>query len=416
MFLLSLGNYALMYRANIYLARHLEIGGFDDFSVALSVVTLLSSLATLGLEKYALRIIALYIEREHWPRLRGFLRFSFRAILIFSLLLMLVMSVGLETLLAWKQADFHIAIVIYAGFLPIIALCLFLVEVVTVYGQQIIGLALYRFFLPTVFLLLLGSLQTLRIELSAVSAVLCFGAAWCCTLTLLVLTARAAAPQAIYRAKIDNQGRIWWLKKSLPLLISSLMMTMLTSAGTIILEILYPSEAVVGIYSVVMQTTALIALIGTSTNRYYLPMLVVLLERHDKKAVKNLLNKRARLISAFIVLFLGLVYSWGHQILELFGTDFTLGYPALCITATGGAINTLFSVSPYYLQFMGRNRLVVGLTSMAAIGMLVLSFFLGWHYGATGVAIAYALPTTLLFLVFKWLAGRHMQRFLSVDV
>jgi len=253
LFVLSLGNYALMYIANIYLARHLEIGAFDDFSVAISVVTLLSTLATLGLEKYALRIIALYIEREHWPRLRGFLRFAFQTIFAFSLLLMAFMSVSLESLLAWQNADFHIAIVIYAGFLPVIALCLFLVEVITVYGQQILGLALYRFFLPAVFLLLISTLKALKTELTAVSAVLCFGAAWCFTLILMLITARATSPRALQKAQSDSNGRSWWLRKSLPLLFSSLMMTVLTSAGTIILEILHPSESVVGIYSVTMQ-------------------------------------------------------------------------------------------------------------------------------------------------------------------
>jgi len=59
---------------------------------------------------------------------------------------------------------------------------------------------------------------------------------------------------------------------------------------------------------VTMQTTALISLIGTSTNRYYLPMLVVLLERHDKLAVKKILHKRARLIAGFIVIFLGVIF------------------------------------------------------------------------------------------------------------
>jgi O-antigen/teichoic acid export membrane protein len=82
LFGLSLSHYALMYWANIFLARHLAIDAFDDYSVAVSIVTLLSTLATLGLEKYALRLVSLYIERENWPRLRGFWLFSLRAIVL----------------------------------------------------------------------------------------------------------------------------------------------------------------------------------------------------------------------------------------------------------------------------------------------------------------------------------------------
>lgn len=286
LFGLSLSHYAMMYWANIFLARHLAIDAFDDYSVAVSIVTLLSTLATLGLEKYALRLIALYIERENWRRLCGFWLFSLRTIILFSILLLGLFGLGLKSFLAVHHADFHTAIVIYAGFLPVIALCLFLTEVITVYGKQILALALYRFFLPAVFLLLISGVHHFQLGMTAVSAVLCFGAAWCLTLILMLITVRAAGPRPLRKVSADSKGRRWWLKKSLPLLISSVMMTVLTSAGTIILEVLHPSQAVVGTYAVAMQTAGLISLIGTSTNRYYLPMLVVLLERRDQSVIK----------------------------------------------------------------------------------------------------------------------------------
>lgn len=415
LFGLSLSNYALMYWANIFLDRHLAINAFDDYSVAVSIVTLLSTLATLGLEKYALRVIALYIERENWPRLRGFWLFSLRVIVLFSLLLMGVLSLGLETFLALHNADYHIAIVIYAGFLPVIALCLFLIEVITVYGVQILALTLYRFFLPAVFLLLITALDDFQLEVTAVSAVLCLGTAWCLTLILMLITARAASPGELGKTKANLKNRPLWLKNSLPLLISSVMMTVLTSAGTIILEVLHPSEAVVGIYAVAMQTTALISLIGTSTNRYYLPMLVVLLERRDQCAINALLHKRMRLIAGFMIVFISIIGVCGRQILELFGSEFSEGYATLFITAAGAAFSTLFSDSPYYLHFVGRNGLVVSLMSAAAMSMVALSFILGYRYGSTGVALAYAVPTMLLFSSLKWLANRDMRSLFAIN-
>jgi len=409
LFGLSLSHYALMYWANIVLARHLAMDAFDDYNVAISTVTLLSTLATLGLEKYALRLISLYIERENWPQLRGFWLFSLRTIMLFSVLLLGLFCLGLESILTLQKADFHIAIVIYAGFLPVIALCLFLTEVITVYGKQVQALALYRLFPPVVFLLLISGVQKFQLEVTAVSAVLCFGTAWCLTLILMLITVYAVRPIHLKSAKPDSKDWRWWLKKSLPLLISSVMMTILTSAGTIILEVLFPSQAVVGTYAVAMQTASLISLIGTSTNRYYLPMLVVLLERHDFIGIKTLLGKRMRLIIFFIAIFLGIIGIFGQEILSLFGPYFSQGYQALCICAVGAAFSSLFSDSPYYLQFMGRNRLVVSLMSMAALSMIALAFILGSRYGATGVALAYAMTTTLLFCCFKWQSRKHMR-------
>ena len=415
LFALSLCNYALMYWAHIFLARHLSINAFDDFSVAVSVVTLLSTLATLGLEKYALRLVALYIERENWPRLRGFWQFSLRTILLFSFVLMGITSVSLAIVMPWHSAESHTAILIYTLFLPVIALSLYLIEAITVLGAQILALALYRFVLPAVFLLLIMALNDIQPGLSAEIVMICFGSAWVLTLMLMLITAYIASPRAVKNATADCHGQRWWLKSALPLLISSLMMTLLTSAGTIILEILYTSQAMVGIFAVVMKSSGFLALLGTSTNRYYLPMMVVLVERHDQVGLKQLLRKRTRLMAGIISLFLGVIILWGQEILDLFGPAFSQGYWALLICTIGAAFMTLFSDSLYYLQFMERNRLVIGLLSFAVLIMLILSFSLGAAYGATGVALAYALPVMLLFVALKWLAVRHMRRQCAVN-
>ncbi|AEF98994.1 lipopolysaccharide biosynthesis protein [Methylomonas methanica] len=415
MFGLSLSSYGLMYWVNIFLARHLKIGEFDDYSVAVSVVTLLSTLATLGLEKYALRMVSLNIEREKWGRLRNFLRFSVRIIVVFSVILLGTLSLTLEAILAWRHADFHIAIVIYAAFLPVIAISLFLIEIVTVYGFQVLAMFLYRLFLPVSFAALLFSLQGLGFAISATSAVICFGLAWCLTLLMLDFAQRFASPKPLRQAKPSSHNKRKWLGNALPLMLSSLMMTVLTSAGTIVLELLYPSEFQVGLFAVSMQTCSLISLIGTSTNRYYLPMLVVLVERQDATGVNQLLVKRLRLVALLTLFYLIVIGIYGTEILALFGPDFSEAYPALCICSAGAAINALFSDSPYYLQFMGQNRLVVGLMSLGAAGMVGLSFILGAMYGVTGVAIAYAVPAITLFSLFKFLARRHLKRYLSVN-
>jgi len=229
------------------------------------------------------------------------------------------------------------------------------------------------------------------------------------------LTVHAISPSEFRRGKRDMARRSQWLVHSLPLLISSLMMTSLTSAGTIILEILHPSEAVVAIYAIAMQTSGLISLIGTSTNRYYLPMMVVLIERRDHQALELLLQKRIRLIASFVTLYISVLCAWGTEILELFGSDFSAGWSALLISASGATFSTLFADAPYYLQFMGRNKVVISSMTAAAAMMVVLSFFLGWYYGATGVAIAYALPTAALFSYLKWYASRHFRHSFNIS-
>jgi O-antigen/teichoic acid export membrane protein len=410
MFVLALANYALMYAANILLARSLTVDDFDDYSVALSIVTMLSTLATLGLEKYALRAIALFRERQDWPRFRGFWLFSLRTISGFSLLLVALLSIGLETMLAIHHADYHIAIVVFAGFLPIIALTLFLVEVIAARGAHLLSMAIYRLFLPLVYLTFLIGLSFSSLELSALTAVLCFGFAWVLTLIVIWFIAKMLMPVEV-KQSIPLRHRKKWLIRSSPLVLSSLMMTVMTSSGVVILELLFPSGIEVGTYAIAAQTGSFISLIGTSTNRYYLPAMVVMIDRHDKQSIQRLMNQRAWVVGGLILILMAILVFSGQKILSLFGTHFSGGYNTVLIIATGASVSALFADIPYYLQFMGFHRAVLSLTMLAMLSMVALGFLLGAEYGTVGVAFAYMIPVVWLFIVLRIMAMLRFRRF-----
>ncbi|MFA5920032.1 MAG: oligosaccharide flippase family protein [Methylococcaceae bacterium] len=410
MFVLALANYALMYAANILLARSLTVDDFDDYSVALSIVTMLSTLATLGLEKYALRAVALFRDREDWPKFHGFWLFSLRTISGFSLILVALLSFALEAILAIHHADYHIAIVIYAGFLPIIAITLFLVEVIAAHGAHLLSMAIYRLFLPLVYVLLIFGLSFSSLPLSALTAVLCFGFAWILTFIVIRFVTKMLMPAEVKKSIPLRQGKKW-LRRSLPLVFSSLMMTVMTSSGVVILELLFHSGIEVGTYAIAAQTGGFISLIGTSTNRYYLPMMVVMIDRRDKQSIQRLMNQRTWIVGGLVLILLAILIFSGQKILGLFGTHFSGGHDAAVIIAVGASISALFADIPYYLQFMGFHRAVLTFTLLATVSMLVLGFLLGAEYGVAGVAFAYMIPVVLLFIGLRIMALQRFSRF-----
>ncbi len=410
LFVLTLGNYALMYLANIVLARSLTVSAFDDYSVALSIVTMLSTLATLGLEKYALRAIVLFRNRQDWRKFRGFWVFSLRTISSFSVLLVVLLSISLETLLALQHADYHIAIVIFAGFLPFIAISLFLVEVISALGAHLLGFAIYRLFLPLVYLLLITGHSSSSIPLTASAAVLYFGAAWTLTFCVIRYIAKLLTPSAVKHA-IPILLPKKWLARSLPLVFNSLMLTVMTSSGVVILELLFPSGLQVGIYAVAAQTGGFISLVGTSTNRYYLPIMVVLVEHKDKTGIQQLIYQRTVVVGSLILALFAVIAFFGQQLLNLFGSQFGSGYLTLVVIATGASVSALFADIPYYLQYMGFNRVVLSSTLIATITMVTLAFYLGNAFGTEGVAIAYMLPVVLLFISFRIMVELRFRRF-----
>jgi O-antigen/teichoic acid export membrane protein len=410
MIVFALSNYALMYVTKIILARSLSVDDFNDYSLAISIVTILSTLATLGLEKYALRAIALFRDRQDWSRFRGFWLFSLRTISGFSLLLAVLLSIGLEAELAIHHEDYHIAIVVYASFLPILAITLFLVEVVAAHGAYLLSMAIYRLLLPVTYLLFIIGLSFSTLKLSALIAVLCFGFAWLLTLMVIWYVTQMLLPEEVKLSTPLRQGEKW-LRRSLPLVLNSLMMTVMTSSGVVILGLLFPSGIEVGTYAIAAQTGSFISLIGTSTNRYYLPAMVVMIEHRDKQSMQRLMNQRTWVVGGLILIIMAILIFAGQKILSLFGTQFSAGYNTVLIIAVGASISALFADIPYYLQFMGFHHVVLSLTLLATLSMVKLGFLLGPEYGTVGVALAYMIPVVSLFIVLRIMAMLFFKRF-----
>ncbi|MDD1628789.1 MAG: hypothetical protein LUQ26_15190 [Methylococcaceae bacterium] len=312
--------------------------------------------------------------------------------------------------MAIHHADYHIAIVIYAGFLPIMAITLFFVEVIAAHGAHLLSMVIYRLFLPLVYVLLIIGLSFSSLPLSALTAVLCFGFAWVLTLIVIWCATQKLIPIEA-KQSIPLRYRKKWLRRSLPLVFNSLMMTVMTSSGVVILELLFPSGLEVGTYAIAAQTGGFISLIGTSTNRYYLPMMVVMIEHRDKPAIQRLMSQRTWALGSMILMLLVILAFWGHKILGLFGSQFAAGYNPVIIIAAGASISALYSDIPYYLQFMGFHRTVLSLTMLATLSMVSLGFLLGAEYGAVGVAFAYMIPVVSLFMVLRIMAMLRFRRF-----
>lgn len=174
---LALANFLWFYVTNIVLARNLTVPDFDDYSVAISVVTVLATVATLGLEKYALHCIPVYRDHGDWSHTRGFLRFSLTVIFIFSVLLVVVLDVILELVFLNRLGESHIPIVVMVSFLPFIVIVLFLIEIVIANNAPIEAVVIYRFQVPACFFVFVILLYAFELPMTAVSVSLVYGVA-----------------------------------------------------------------------------------------------------------------------------------------------------------------------------------------------------------------------------------------------
>lgn len=410
---LALTNYFLFYVTNIQLARRLSLSDFDDYSVAVSIVTILSTVATLGLEKYALRCLPVYRERRNWRYAAGYWRFSLRTIISFSIGLVLLLSISLEMVLVSRHADSHLAVIIVAGFLPVITAVLYLVEVATATGAQIPAVVIYRFLLPACLFVLVQLTDQFGLSSTAISAAICYGIAWVLALVAVGHLVGDSMPQEVWHAE-PSMLRRKWLRRSAPFLFNSWMLSMMASSGVIMLEIFFTSQSVVGTFAVATQTGTFIVLLANTTNRFYLPLMSLSMERHDKASMRHLMRHRFMVIGTLTLLFVTGVVLIGEDILGWFGPNYRDGYASLCVLALGASVNALFSDAPYYLQFMKSEGKVFLTTAIAVVVNLTLTGLLGYRYGALGAALGYSASMSLLFVTQRLLASRQFIRHFSI--
>lgn len=407
---LSLANYALFYVTSILLARTLSVRDFDDYNVAVSTVLVLVAIATLGLEKYALRCLPALDHDRNWSEARGFLRFSGGTIFVCSLALSLFLGVTLEVTLAIRGKDYHVAIVIVALFLPVMALFQFLLEVVTAYGGQVKGVAIYRLVFPICLLVLNTLVWVTPVPSNAVTAALCFGAAWIIALGMISALAWRHVPPPVWHATPTLQAAVW-IRGALPLVTSSLILAAFAQTGVIVLELNHPNQAVVSAYALAFQTGTFVVILGTATNRLYAPKISALLASGDIQTMRAIARRRMLLIGPLTIVYLILIFAFGQSILKAFGPEFVSAYPAMCVIATGASISTLFALSPTYLHFTDRSRIVlVAMTASVGIS-LALCFPLSDRYGALGAAVAYAIPISVLHLGLRLYASWDLSRY-----
>ncbi|HRH85789.1 MAG TPA: hypothetical protein PLO41_02980, partial [Rubrivivax sp.] len=207
--LLAIAGQGLIYLTSLRLAHWLGVDGFDDYAVASAVFMLLAGIACLGSEKYALRVLPVWLERGDWARIGGYIRFGLKRGLTGAVLLCGGVALVAFALGDALQPATRRTIIVAALALPLAAAVHFGLELLTALGREFSASAIFRLIVPAVALggvLLLGAVQAAP---SGLLAVLCWGPAWLVALTLQVAVARRALPPAVRQAVPRVEAKAW---------------------------------------------------------------------------------------------------------------------------------------------------------------------------------------------------------------
>jgi O-antigen/teichoic acid export membrane protein len=242
------------------------------------------------------------------------------------------------------------------------------------------------------FCLVLGSIASARfvvlLNLAAITLAFACGAYWL----------KTRLPREIKDVKPKTQIGTWF-RSALPLLSVRGMQLISSQSQILILGTLRdPKEA--GIYVAVDRIAWLIVFVLMSLNIASAPSIAKMYAEGDLVRLQGILTRSSRVVfgvSALVWLF---VVCLGSRILELFGSEFVIGYRALAILSTGFLLCTSAASVGSLLVMTKYETDAAWVTAVSAAINICLGLLLIPRYSFEGAAIAATAGTLVMNILF----------------
>lgn len=406
--IMALINYLLLSGGMILLTRHVyNMHSFGDYSATVSAITVAATAATLGLEKYFLKIVPGLRVLGDFELLRGFRSFAPAVVCLVTMLVAGVLLV-IWTFSPAGSAMGHSSFLIGIAFLPAVVLVCYLIEVLTADGAFVFSILLYRIFLPSAFIV--GILLMIRFDgqINGNDAVLNWGICWGAVLCLFLLSGIRFRPKGEGRGRRSYQPLVW-VRHSTAFLGFSLLMSLMANGGVLVLGFMPDAKQETALFAVVVQLAGLMVLISTASNRWYGPQISAALALSDFHRIDRLFRSRFMVILALVMSYQLFLLIAGEWALGLFGSEYRKGWAALLILGCGFAFSSMFSIFGIYLQYSGREWTVPVVLAIGVVVLLLLAIPGAIFFGVIGVACACSLALALTYGVLA-LMTRRLRR------
>jgi O-antigen/teichoic acid export membrane protein len=391
----------LSFLTALLLARLLGATDFGAYSYSFAWIVFLGIPAILGMDQLMIREVAASLERSEWGQIRGLLRHA--NLIVFLASASLAVAAGA---IAWHQRQLANAstistFLVALPFLPLITLTR--VRQGTMQGLHRVELGTLpeQLIQPALFLLVLVFAWQVHATLTPAAAMAANVAAAAVAFAVgswllyryIPVAARKAAP--IYR---DSD----WARSALPLMFVAGVTVLFGQADTLILGAIRGTTDV-GIYTIAHKSADFLTIILTVQGSAFASTAAGLYRSGELQRLQALVTRLARwTLLASLPIAIGLIF-FGHWFLRLYGTRFVEAQMVLAIMAFGQLGNVSMGCVGTLLVMTGHERRLAKAIGIGALSNVILSLLLAQHWGAQGVAVAYAI-SMLLWNVFAAVA------------
>jgi O-antigen/teichoic acid export membrane protein len=380
------GSSAMGFGTAVLLAHFLGPAGYGQYAFTLACAGVLTILATVGLNRFVVRGIAVYETQGKWELMKGLVVRASEVVLLASTV---IVAVGCGVALVWLTPSLRWPFCVGMVLVPLTALTLLRQAVMQALGRVVAGQLPEYLLRPILILLGIGALKlvggssltsttALAINVGAVAVACIVGG----------VTLRRALPGVLASVRPTYATREW-VRAALPMMLISGVWLLNNNFTTVVVGSLGGSHAA-GVYSVVEKAGEIIVLVLVAANMPLAPVIARLHARRDREGLERSTERVAQATLLTSVPIAAAFIAFPHVYLSIFGDEFQGGATALRIIAVGQLVNAAAGPAGNVLIMTGHERAAVGGMIVGLLTNVMLGVALVPPLGVTGGAIAFA--------------------------
>lgn len=398
------GSSLMGFGAAVLLAHFLGPAGYGRYAFTLACAGVLTIVATLGLNRFVVRGIAVYETQGRWELMKGLMVRASEVVLLASAAIVLI---GFGVALVWLNPSLRWPFCVGMLLVPLTALTLLRQAVMQALGRVVAGQLPEYLLRPILILIgigvlklagggLLTSTSSLAVNVGAVAIACIVGG----------VTLRRAMPVVLAAVRPAYATREW-MRAALPMMLISGVWLLNNNFTTVVVGSLGGSHAA-GVYSVVEKAGEIIVLVLVAANMPLAPAIARLHARRDREGLERATVRVAQATLLTSVPIAASFIVFPHVYLSIFGDGFQGGATALRIIAVGQLVNAAAGPAGNVLLMTGHERaavvgMIAGLLANVALGVALVP-----SLGVTGGAIAFAGSLVVWNAILVVLARRRV--------
>lgn len=392
----------LAFLISVIFARQLGPENFGIYAMTMSVITLISTVVTLGLPMLIVRQVAIYTEGRQWGLLKGIIYRSYQWPNLFAGLV--VMVLGLMTYI-FVPPTWQVVATLGLIMLPLLALNQIRASILRGLHWVVLADVPELLFRPLLVLIMIGiSFGLVKTEHSGQWAI---GIQLIATFLSFLIGAwllKQRVPRHLVGVVAQFENKIW-----LAAGVTFLGVALVSAAEGQVALLLLGSMAgakYAGLYQAAFQLVTPIIFGLMAVNMALQSKLAAAWSAGDKQLAQRLVTEAARLSLLVALMCSGVLLWFAEECLALFGDTYREAAQALKILVLGQLFNAAAGSCGVVLSMTGHQREVLRGVALALIVNFALCMLLIPHWSIVGAAVAASSGLVMWNAYLMWQAKK----------